>query len=80
MVDALGRLLRVDEPDANGNLGSTSSPVQKTEYEYDALGNLKKVTQGAQERTFTYDSLSRLRTAINPENGNTTFNTMTMET
>src|SRR5215217_1216011 len=69
MVDALGRLLRVDEPDANGNLGSTTSPAQPTNYEYDVLGNLKKVIQGAQERTFTYDSLSRLRTAINPESG-----------
>ena len=69
MADALGRLLRVDEPDANGNLGSTTAPVQETDYEYDVLGNLKKVIQGAQQRTFTYDSLSRLRTVINPESG-----------
>jgi RHS repeat-associated protein len=73
MVDALGRLLRVDEPDAAGNLGSTSSPVQKTEYVYDVLGNLKKVIQGSLQRTFTYDSLSRLRTAINPESGTVTY-------
>jgi hypothetical protein len=32
MVDALGRLRRVDEPDTNGSLGSTTSPIQPTSY------------------------------------------------
>src|SRR5690349_21893373 len=69
MVDGIGRLLRVDEPDANGSLGATTAPVQPTNYGYDVFGNLTSVTQGLQTRTFTYDSLSRLRTAINPESG-----------
>jgi RHS repeat-associated protein len=69
MVDALGRLIRVDEPDASNNLGTTAAPVQPTTYAYDVFGNLTTVTQGSQTRTFTYDSLSRLRTAVNPESG-----------
>jgi hypothetical protein len=41
-VDALGRLIRVDEPsDINNTLGSPDLPSQPTSYEYDALGNLK---------------------------------------
>lgn len=69
MVDALGRLIRVDEPDASNNLGTTAAPVQPTSYAYDVFGNLTTVTQGSQTRTFTYDSISRLRTALNPESG-----------
>ena len=69
MIDALGRLTRVDEPDASGNLGSTAAPVQPTNYQYDVFDNLTIVTQGSQQRTFTYDSLSRLRSAQNPESG-----------
>ncbi|HSS18686.1 MAG TPA: hypothetical protein VLL54_01180, partial [Pyrinomonadaceae bacterium] len=73
-TDALGRLVRVDEPDSNGNLGTSSSPNQATSYEYDVLGNLTKVTQGNQPaRTFIYDSLSRLRSATNPESGTITY-------
>ena len=64
LVDALGRVVRVDEPDANGNLDSGGVPIQPTYYEYDALDNLTKVTQTSgsitQERLFKYDSLSRL--------------------
>ncbi len=73
MTDALGRLVRVDEPDASNNLGTTASPVQPTSYGYDVLGNLLNVTQGSQTRTFTYDSLSRLRTAVNPESGTISY-------
>jgi RHS repeat-associated protein len=73
MMDGLGRLRRVDEPDTNGNLGSTASPVQPSSYSYDVFGNLTAVTQGSQTRTFTYDSLSRLRTATNPESGTVTY-------
>jgi RHS repeat-associated protein len=73
MVDGLGRLIRVDEPDANGSLGTTASPVQPTNYGYDVFGNLTSVTQGTPQqqspRIFTYDSLSRLRSANNPESG-----------
>ncbi|HEY8184512.1 MAG TPA: hypothetical protein VIF64_00500, partial [Pyrinomonadaceae bacterium] len=67
LTDSLGRLVRVDEPDVNGNLGDVSSPVQPTSYAYDVLGNLRQVTQGTQQRFFMYDSLSRLIRARNPE-------------
>ena len=59
VTDALGRLVRLDEPTASG-LGSETTPNQKTEYTYDILNNLVKVVQGSQERYFKYDSLSRL--------------------
>jgi RHS repeat-associated protein len=59
-ADALGRVVRVDEPDLSGNLGPTGSPSQATNYTYDVLGNLIHVEQGAQHRYFKYDSLSRL--------------------
>ena len=64
LTDSLGRVVRVDEPDASGNLDSGGVPVQPTFYEYDWLDNLTKVTQTqgsiTQERLFKYDSLSRL--------------------
>ena len=72
-LDGLGRLVRVDEPDSNGNLGLPGSPVQATSYSYDALGNLTRVSQGSQTRSFTYDSLSRLTRATNPESGITNY-------
>src|SRR6185503_2971871 len=72
-VDALGRLVRVDEPDVSNNLGSQVAPTQSTSYEYDALGNLTLATQGSQPRNFSYTSLSRLREATNPEVGTTNF-------
>ncbi len=64
LADALGRIVRVDEPDASGNLGAAASPIQPTSYEYDGNDNLNKVTQSdgtnTQIRLFKYDSLSRL--------------------
>ncbi|MGH9948963.1 MAG: hypothetical protein ACRD6X_17465 [Pyrinomonadaceae bacterium] len=64
LADALGRTIRVDEPDAGGNLGAVGSPVQPSFYEYDGNDNLTKVIQSdgtvTQERLFKYDSLSRL--------------------
>ena len=72
--DALGRLVRVDEPNGSGNLGSTGSPNQATAYAYDALDNLTLVSQGRQTRIFAYDSLSRLTQATNPESGTTRYN------
>lgn len=64
-VDALARLVRLDEPDASGSLGSTGSPALATSYEYDVLDNLVKIVQPGpdsviQQRYFKYDSLSRL--------------------
>ncbi|MFV0389412.1 MAG: hypothetical protein ACK5NT_11735, partial [Pyrinomonadaceae bacterium] len=70
ITNALGQLIRVDEPDVNGNLGAKTSPAQPTLYSYDVLGNLTSVNQGVQTRTFAYSSLSRLMTANNPESGN----------
>ena len=61
-ADALGRIKRVDEPDANGNFDTATAPV--TNYVYDGNDNLTTVTQTegsiTQERVFEYDSLSRL--------------------
>ena len=66
LADAVGRIVRLDEPDASGSLGAVdaSLPAQQTSYEYDGNDNLKKVIQSdgtvTQERKFKYDSLSRL--------------------
>jgi RHS repeat-associated protein len=78
-VDALGRLVRVDEPDALGNLGGTTTPFQPTDYAYNALGNLVQTSQTGvpnggsstitQNRYFNYSSLGRLISANNPESG-----------
>jgi RHS repeat-associated protein len=76
VVDGLGRLVRVDEPDSSGNLDNNANPpqpVQPTSYSYDARGNLKTVTQGAQSRAFSYDLLSRLMSASNPESGTVNY-------
>jgi YD repeat-containing protein len=73
-TDALGHVIRVDEPDAAGNLGDKNSPAQPSFYEYDALGNVVRINQGlgqpganpedsgsyVQHRYFKYDALSRL--------------------
>jgi RHS repeat-associated protein len=73
LTDGLGRLVRVDEPDANGNLGASSAPTQPTNYSYDALDNLITVNQGSQMRAFVYDSLRRLSSATNPESGTASY-------
>ncbi|MBX3282428.1 MAG: RHS repeat-associated core domain-containing protein [Acidobacteria bacterium] len=69
ITNALGQLVRVDEPNSSSQLGSVSSPNQDTSYAYDVLNNLTTVTQGSQTRTFAYSSLSRLTSATNPESG-----------
>lgn len=69
LIDALGRMIRIDEPNTFGDMGSVASPTQATSYRYDVLGNLRKVTQGNQERFFAFDSLSRLLRTRNPETG-----------
>ena len=73
MTSGLGQLLRVDEPDSTGSLGTTTSPTQATSYTYDALSNLTQVAQGSQTRTFVYSSLGRLSSANNPESGTTSY-------
>lgn len=72
ITNALGQLLRIDEPTAIGgandaDLGSLASPAQATSYAYDLYGNMVKVTQGAQSRYFKYDSLGRLIRVNQPE-------------
>ncbi|HEX6046786.1 MAG TPA: RHS repeat-associated core domain-containing protein [Pyrinomonadaceae bacterium] len=72
--DALGRMVRLDEPTSSG-LGSTTSPNQATSYDYDVLDNLVHITQGAQHRYFKYDSLSRLiRERQVEQTANSTYN------
>jgi RHS repeat-associated protein len=76
VTNALGQLVRVDEPDdssSTGSLGSISSPNQATSYAYDTLSNLTTVTQGVQTRTFVYSSLSRMTSETNPEAGATSY-------
>lgn len=72
-INAIGQVVRIDEPNASNQLGTPSSPNQSTSYQYDVFGNLTTVTQGTQTRTFTYDALSRLRSTVNPESGTTTY-------
>ncbi|HEX8720127.1 MAG TPA: RHS repeat-associated core domain-containing protein [Pyrinomonadaceae bacterium] len=75
-TDAQGHVIRVDEPDANGDLdaGDKDAPTQPSFYEYDTLGNVVRISQGlaqagaapesaasyTQHRYFKYDALSRL--------------------
>ncbi|HKO42308.1 MAG TPA: RHS repeat-associated core domain-containing protein [Pyrinomonadaceae bacterium] len=63
-TDALGRVVRVDEPNLSGALGSVDAPTQPTYYEYNTQGNLIHITQGSgsgtvQHRYFKYDALGR---------------------
>ena len=72
ITNALGQLLRVDEPTAIGgtadaDLGSLASPNQPTYYKYDGYGNMVQVTQGVQNRYFKYNSLGRLIRVSQPE-------------
>jgi len=80
-VDGLGRLVKVDEPNAPGatvastGCPGTGEPIWVTSYTLDTLGNLKQVVQnGSHQRNFTYDWASRLLTANNPENSTITYN------
>lgn len=72
ITNALGQLLRVDEPtgistDANADLGALATPNQPTFYKYDQFGKMVEVTQGVQKRWFKYDSLGRLLRVRQPE-------------
>jgi RHS repeat-associated protein len=87
ITNALGQLIRVDEPDNSGNLGTVASPIQPTNYTYDTLNNLVQVQQigtntqqcggstsnCTQTRSFIYTSLSKLKQATNPESGTTNY-------
>ncbi len=73
LVDSLGRLKRVDEPNDQGALDVGGAPILPTSYNYDPSGNLTNVAHGVQGRTFAYDSVSRLVQATNPESGTTSY-------
>jgi RHS repeat-associated protein len=74
-TDALGRLIRVWEPNAAGNF------IYETVYQYDVLDNLTRVDQKGNDansanwrtRTFVYNSLSQLTQATNPESGTVNY-------
>ncbi len=65
--DGLGRVIRVDEPNEQNELGPIDNPLQATHYLYDAADKLRRVTQGSQSRYFFYDSLGRLIRVRQPE-------------
>lgn len=68
--DALGRVVRVDEPNSSGSIGAFDSPTQATYYDYDTQGNLVHIMQGSnpvQHRYFKYDALGRLTYEHNVE-------------
>ena len=67
--DGLGRLIRVDEPDATGNLGTVTAPTQPTQYTYNVLDKQTQSNQGGQLRTWQYDALARLLSETTPEAG-----------
>jgi len=66
-MDAMGRVVRVDEPNTAGQLGTLNDPTQATYYTYDALDSLRVVQQGGQTRYFCYDSRNLLIRAYNVE-------------
>jgi RHS repeat-associated protein len=70
ITNALGQLVRIDEPKTvNGNveLGSLDLPLQPTYYKYNPQGKMVKVSQGQQNRYFLYDYLGRLIRVRQPE-------------
>ncbi len=86
ITNAIGQLIRVDEPNASNQLDVSGSQYQPTSYTYDVLNNLLTVTQASntttqcggasscsQTRTFAYNSLSRLTSATNPESGTISY-------
>jgi RHS repeat-associated protein len=86
-VDSLGRVIRIDEPNSSGGLGTLDAPAQATTYDYDAQGNIVHIAQGSspvQHRYFKYDALGRLTherqveqsatfTAADPVTGNSSW-------
>jgi len=65
--DALGRVIKLHEPNSSGALGAVGTPNQETVYLYDPLDNLVRITQGSQNRYFKFDSMSRLIREKQPE-------------
>ncbi|HKV37219.1 MAG TPA: RHS repeat-associated core domain-containing protein [Pyrinomonadaceae bacterium] len=73
-TDALGQVVRVDEPNVSGSLGTVDAPTQATSYEYDTQGNMVHISQGSspvQHRYFKYDALGRLTHELQVEQAGT---------
>jgi RHS repeat-associated protein len=66
--DALGRIVKVTEP----NLPGQTTP-DDTAYTYNVLDKLVTVSQGSQARTFVYDAFGFLRSEATPEKGSVTY-------
>ncbi len=66
-MDALGRLVKVTEPDPGGAL------TVDTTYTYTVLDVLTQVSEGVQTRTYNYDGLVRLTSAATPEAGTVNY-------
>jgi RHS repeat-associated protein len=76
ITNALGQILRVDEPTVNNSLGTLANPSKPTIYTYNVQGELIKTAQGQQSRYFMYDSFGRLIRVRQPEQTiNATLNT-----
>jgi RHS repeat-associated protein len=82
ITNALGQLVRIDEPTGNNALGDIDAPNQPTFYKYNAQGKMVHVIQGKagepaiQHRYFLYDYLGRLIRVRQPEQEvNSTLNT-----
>lgn len=75
IVNSLGQMVRIDEPDPSGDMGTLSAPKQPTSFEYDGLGNIVHIAQnydipnnrqgdnaadGVQHRYFKFDSFGRI--------------------
>lgn len=67
ITNALGQLVRLDEPNSSNQLGDVSNPNQATYYYYNTLGNMTHVQQGNQYRYFLFDSLGRMLRVRQPE-------------
>ena len=73
ITNALGQLVRIDEPTGNNELGSLGEPNQPTFYKYNPQGKMVHVIQGKagepaiQHRYFLYDYLGRLIRVKQPE-------------
>ena len=67
ITNALGQLVRIDEPTGTNDLGTIDAPNQPTFYKYNPQGKMVKVSQGQQNRYFLYDYLGRLIRVKQPE-------------
>jgi RHS repeat-associated protein len=72
VVDGVGRLSGIHEPDPTNN----NSLTLLTSYTYNVLDELTQIVQGSQTRTYAYDALGRLFTATTPEAGTVCFGTV----